>query len=212
MNITVVGAAGRTGHRIVEQAVRASYRVTAVVRDPVAYEPPSADVSVHRADVLEPSSLRGVLADTDAVIVAVGPKNGKQPAGVYSEGLANLTDEMLRAGVRRLVTLSAAPASLPREKSPFERYVLHPILWRFFGPSYADLRLMERALRDGHSIDWTIVRPPLLTDDDPVGAYRTAIDSRLHGAKLISRADLASLLLAAATDDALIGHVVTVSV
>lgn len=215
MNITVVGAAGRTGHHIVEQAVRARHQVTAVVRDPVAYEPPSEAVMVHRADVLAPSSLRGLLDDSDATIVAVGPRNGKQPAGVYSEGLAHLTDEMRRAGVRRLITLSAAPASLrfaSREKSPFERYLLHPILWRFFGPSYADLRLMEKALRDGHGIDWTIVRPPLLTDDDPVGAYRTAIDSRLHGAKKISRADLASLLLAAATDDALIGHVVTVSV
>lgn len=212
MRITVLGAAGRTGGHIVQQAVAAGYSVTAVVRDTGNYDPPAAGVEVRRTDVSEVTSLKGIFDGSDVVINAIGPRNGKEPGDVYSYGAANITAEMRRAGVRRLVTISAVPASLSPEKNLFERYILHPILWRFFGPSYADLRIMETALRSSTDIDWTIIRPPLLTDDEPTGTYRTAIDSHLKGAKKISRADLATAMLGAATDDSLIGHVLTVSV
>lgn len=211
MRITVLGAAGGTGHHIVEQAIHAHHQVTAVVRRPSDYAPPSG-VTVRQGDVLDPASLHGALDGSDAVIFIVGPHNGKEPAAVYSQGVANVTAEMRRVGVRRLVAISAVPASLPQEKNLFERYVLHPILWRFFGPSYADLRLMEQQLRADSDIDWTVVRPPLLTDDAPTGTHRAAIDTQLKGAKKISRPDLANAMLAAAVDDSLIGHVVTVSV
>ncbi|GAA5226059.1 NAD(P)-dependent oxidoreductase [Paeniglutamicibacter antarcticus] len=212
MHIIVLGAAGRTGSQIVQQALRAGHTVTALVRDDSTYGPPAVGVQVHRADVSDPSSLAGAFAGSDTVINAIGPRNGKEPAMVYSEGAANVTAEMRRAGVRRLVTVSAVPASLPHEKNLFERLLLHPILWRFFGPSYADLRIMEAALRDSANIDWTIIRPPLLTDDEPTGIYRTAIDSHLNGAKKISRTDLATAMLAASTNDTLIGHILTVSI
>ena len=212
MNITVLGAAGRTGGEVVRQARREGHRVIALVRDVRHYEPPADGVEVHRADVTDPTSLRGLLEGSDVVMNAIGPHNGKKPTDVYSRGAANVTAEMRRAGVRRLVTISAVPASLPQEKNLFERYLLHPILWRFFGPSYSDLRLMEAALHQSTDIDWTIIRPPLLTDDVWTGAYRTAIDSRLKGAKKISRADLADAMLAAAANDSLIGRVLTVSI
>lgn len=212
MNIAVIGAAGRTGAEVVELAVAERHHVTALVRDPEKYQPPDASVVVHRADVLQAPSLCGLFAGADAVLVTVGPSNGKEPTRVYSQGLASVTAEMRRAGVTRLVIISAVPASLPEEKNLFERYLLHPILWRFFGPSYADLRVMEKTLRSITDLQWTVVRPPLLTDDQPTGAYRTAVDSRLKGARKISRADLAAAMLAAADDDSLIGHVVTISV
>lgn len=171
-----------------------------------------AGVEVRQADVAKPSSLQGLFAGSDVVINAIGPRNGKEPGGIYSVGASNIMAEMRRSGVRRLVAISAVPASLPQEKNSFERFLLHPILWRFFGPSYADLRIMEADLRNSTDIDWTIVRPPLLTDDEPTSTYRTAVDSRLKGAKKISRSDLAAAMLAAAKDDALIGRVLTVSV
>ncbi len=71
---------------------------------------------------------------------------------------------------------------------------------------------METALRGSTDIDWTIIRPPRLTDNEPAGTYRTSIDSHLKGARKISRAELATSMLAAATNDSLIGHVLTVSI
>lgn len=64
---------------------------------------------------------------------------------------------------------------------------------------------------DGVCTRRTIIRPPLLTDDQPTGSYRTAVDAHLNGAKKISRGDLAAAMLDAVSDDSLIGAVMTVS-
>ncbi|MDF5759326.1 NAD(P)H-binding protein [Spongiactinospora sp. TRM90649] len=48
-------------------------------------------------------------------------------------------------------------------------------------------------------LDWTVVRPPRLTDKPLTGVYRTAVGRNLKHCLLISRADGAHLMLAALT-------------
>ena len=59
---------------------------------------------------------------------------------------------------------------------------------------YADLARMEDVLRDS-SLDWTVVRPPRLTNGPLTGSYRTAYGQNLRGGFLISRANVAHLML-----------------
>ena len=61
---------------------------------------------------------------------------------------------------------------------------------------YADLARMEDVLR-ASDLDWTIFRPPRLTNGRLTGAYRTAVGRNLRGGALISRADVAHAMLAA---------------
>jgi putative NADH-flavin reductase len=107
---------------------------------------------------------------------------------------------------RRLVVMSAAPistvASPGRPKPPkhdpgegvFTRHVLTPIVKTVFRKHYADLALMEDILRDS-GLEWTVIRPPRLTDGTLTGRYRTALGQNLPGGNLISRADVAHLML-----------------
>jgi uncharacterized protein YbjT (DUF2867 family) len=60
----------------------------------------------------------------------------------------------------------------------------------------ADLAQMEDALRDS-GLDWTVVWPPRLTDKPLTGAYRTAYGQNLRRGLLVSRADVAHLMLGA---------------
>jgi uncharacterized protein YbjT (DUF2867 family) len=53
---------------------------------------------------------------------------------------------------------------------------------------------MEDILRDS-DLDWTVVRPPRLTDKPVTGRYRTAYGRNLRGGVLVSRADVAHLML-----------------
>ena len=59
---------------------------------------------------------------------------------------------------------------------------------------YADLARMEDVLRDS-GLDWSIVRPPRLTDAAMTAAYRTAYGQNVRGGFLVSRADVAHLML-----------------
>ena len=44
-------------------------------------------------------------------------------------------------------------------------------------------------------LDWTIVRPPRLTDKLPTGRYRTALNRSVRRGYVIARADLAGAIL-----------------
>ena len=74
------------------------------------------------------------------------------------------------------------------------RYVLSPMIKVALRPLYADLALMEDILR-ASGLDWTVVRPPRLTDKPLSGTYRTAYGQNLRRGLLISRADVAHLML-----------------
>ena len=74
------------------------------------------------------------------------------------------------------------------------RNLLSPLIKTILRKHYADLALMEDLLRDS-GLDWTIVRPPRLTDKPLTGTYRTAYGQNLRRGVFISRADVAHLML-----------------
>ena len=61
-------------------------------------------------------------------------------------------------------------------------------------PVYDDMARMEERIRSS-GLDWTIVRPPRLTDKPATGRYRTALNLSVRGGYTIGRADLAGAIL-----------------
>lgn len=59
---------------------------------------------------------------------------------------------------------------------------------------YADLRKMETIVTAG-TTNWTIIRPPQLTDGPSTGQYRIAINAFLRNGLKISRADVAHFMI-----------------
>jgi len=204
MKLTIFGATGGIGHQALAQAVAAGYDVTAVVRDPTKL---SADVRVVTADLAVPDEgvLESAVQGADAVLSGLGPRS-KSDAGIAARGTRAIVDAMDAAGVRRLVVVSAAPIGTvdspgrpnPPKHDPGDRFFMRHL----FGPMtkaalrspYADLALMEDILRDS-DLDWTIVRPPRLTDKPLTGTYRTAHGQNLRRGLFIPRADVAQLML-----------------
>jgi uncharacterized protein YbjT (DUF2867 family) len=78
------------------------------------------------------------------------------------------------------------------------RHLLSPLVTAALRDLYQDLALMEDMLA-GSGLEWTVVRPPRLTDGPRTGAYRTAYGRNLRRGLTVSRADVAHLMLAALT-------------
>jgi putative NADH-flavin reductase len=193
MHLAIFGSTGPTGLVLVSQALEQGHDVTAVARDPAAVNATGARLRVVRADVLNRSSLDGTLDGVDGVLSALGA-HGRRPTTVYSFGAANIRDAMHHAGIQRFVAISALPVTPRTEPGPVERWIVVPLLSMFFGEMYADMIRMEQVLR--HSdLDFTIMRPPQLTNKSATGKYRTAINQHLPRARKISRADLAAAML-----------------
>jgi hypothetical protein len=85
------------------------------------------------------------------------------------------------------------------------------LLGRLLFPSVVrDSAALERIFEES-SLDWTIVRPPQLTDSPPTGRYRVRIGHLPRFGFKISRADVADYFVKAATEDSLIRKIVGVS-
>lgn len=85
MRIAVLGATGRTGHTLVEQALARGHQVVALVRRPEAFtvsDPGARDrVEVRRADVTSPATFPD-LSDVDVVVSALGISKGDGPGAL----------------------------------------------------------------------------------------------------------------------------------
>ncbi len=204
MKLTIFAATGGIGRQVLEQAVAAGHDVTAVVRNPKTL---SGEVRVVRADLTapDPAALKSAVEGADAVLSGLGPRSQSE-AGIASLGTRAIVQAMKATGVRRIVVVSAAPISTvpsagrpnPPKHDPgegfFMRHLLSPMIKAILRKHYADLALMEDILRDSE-LDWTVVRPPRLTNKPLTGTYRSANGQNLRRGLVISRPDVAHLML-----------------
>jgi putative NADH-flavin reductase len=206
MKITIFAATGGIGRNLLEQAIAAGHDVTAVVRNPAALP---LDVPAVAADLSkpEPEALKRGLDGAAAVLSGLGPRS-RSDAGIASRGTTAIAGAMQATGVRRVVAVSAAPVSTvpsPRRPAPprhdpgdgpLMRYLAGPLIKAALPSVYQDLALMEDALAAA-DLDWTVVRPPRLTNKPLTGRYRTAYGQNVRGGYSVSRADVAHCMLAA---------------
>ncbi|HLZ22316.1 MAG TPA: SDR family oxidoreductase [Ktedonobacterales bacterium] len=201
MKLTIFGATGRTGSRLVDQALAAGHDVTVLARNPSRVTLQHERLRVLRGDVLDPVAVEKAVIGQDAVVSCIGSTTRETPVTLYSAGMRNILRAMRANGVQRLVCISANPLVVGDGDVLFDRLVLKPIVRAIFKAPYADLARMEEEVRDS-DLEWTILRPPRLTDRPHTGHYRTAINRNLPRGRFISRADLADAILKRLDDPA----------
>jgi putative NADH-flavin reductase len=206
MKLIVLGATGGTGLEIVRQATEKGHSVTALVRSPDRLKQFSDRIIVKQGDLLNSTNLQRVIQGHDAIISAFGPRVpvSKADATLLHRFAIALTSAMLQTDVRRVVVESVAFL--------FKNSIFPPayLLGRLLFPrTVADASAMELVFMDS-KLDWTMVRPPELTDKPHSGKYRMREGHLpLFGFK-ISRADVADFMIKAVENHLLIRKVVGV--
>jgi putative NADH-flavin reductase len=205
MKIAVVGANGRTGRIVVKDALARGHQVVAVTRTDGVSEPDDDNLINARADVHDADALKLALVGADAVISALGVGTSRAPTDVYSTGVGNMLGAIESNGAAKLAVISAVPAAPWSDQPLLQRRIALPLLQRFFGATYDDMRRMEAILQETTDVDWISLRPPRLVNKPSKGAYR--IDTRpLAKARAITYGDLATALLDSLTRRDLYRH------
>jgi len=201
MRLFLVGATGRTGLALTRQALERGHTVTTFVRSPEKMSVRADRLHVLAGDVFDEAALARALGGHDAVVSTLGATS-RAPTTVYGDAARSIVHAMQGNGVERLLVVSSALLypKLGGLLGDFARYTLRNAL--------ADARRME-ALVAASDLDWTIVRPPRLTDAEPAARYR--VNEGPPHAGSIARADLARCLLDAASETAYSRKVVGVS-
>jgi putative NADH-flavin reductase len=195
MTIALLGAAGRIGAEILEEALRRGHEVTAVVRSPGRIaERPGLKVAV--ADAYDAGSVAAAIQGHDAFISAFSPDPG-EPFEGKPERLRQSHEAILagvrKAGVRRVIlvggvgSLWAEPGVLVVDS---EEYGDHNA-----GPTRANLAILEGLRANGGDLDWTYVSPPRKIEaGERTGVFRLDKENLIRdadGVSRISRADFA---------------------
>jgi len=187
MRLFVLGATGGIGRAVIDQARQRGHQVTAFVRSPLKLAP-GGGLTVLGGDPRDASQLQAALPGHEAVLSALGPP-GIGPTTIVADAARATVAAMHAAGVRRLLVVGVAVL--------FENDGLVPAIARrtFLRNVARDSAQMERIVA-ASGLDWTVARPPRLTNGELTGAYGVADDRMPPGARLtISRADVAHFLL-----------------
>jgi putative NADH-flavin reductase len=204
MNLLILGATGKTGREIVDLALHAGHRVIAYVRSPHKIQRCDPRLVVHAGAVLDVNALAAALSGQDAVLSALGlpPRQALRPNTFMAESAATTVAAMQRAGVPRLVILSAAVL--------FPGSGLQYTFFRWLLQHHArDLTAMEAVVK-ATDLQWTIARPPRLVQTRDT-THRCRIAALPDGSLSVSFRAVASYMLAAAERRLHLGQVVGVT-
>lgn len=114
----------------------------------------------------------------------------RKPNKLYENTANLLTQLAIQFNPKRVFVVTSGGVV----ESPGEPWILKKVLKPYFlNPMYDDMREMEKLILQS-SMNFTIVRPPYLTNGKMKGDYRTILDSWFDDDKDLSRKDLAHFL------------------
>ncbi|MEH2145345.1 NAD(P)-dependent oxidoreductase [Nostoc sp.] len=205
MKVLVIGAAGKTGRAVVEQAIAGGHQVTAFVHKVDEYE--VSDVRVIEGDATDSATIDAAVLGQDAVLDTIGGKTPYKETTLESSAANTIIAAMQRNGVHRLVVTSMLGEGESEANTPF--YV-RLLVSTFLRGADKDKAAMESAV-ESSCLDWVILRPAILTDDPAKGNIRVFDPETGEKAHKITRADLADFMLAQLSSNEYLHQAVTIA-
>lgn len=147
--IAVSGASGKTGWRVVEEALGRGWGVKAILRPGSAVPPGLAGAELVRLELGDGQALAAALSGCDALVIATGARPSVDLAGPLKVDALAIRSQIAacrEAGIKRVVLVSALCSG--RWFHPLNLFGLI-LVWKGVG---------ERWLA-ASGLDWTVVRP-----------------------------------------------------
>lgn len=204
--LLIIGASRGIGLETVRAALLAGHSVRALARSAAEISIQNPALEKVSGNALDSSTIRSSLGGVDVVIQTLGvdiaPRSIFERTTLFSQSTRILVDAMEIAGVKRLIAVTGLGAGDSHGHGGFlYDAVAFPLLLKRV---YEDKDVQEWIIRSSR-LDWTIVRPGLLTNRPASGRYRilTAVEDWRFG--IISRADVADFIVRQVDDQTLIG-------
>jgi nucleoside-diphosphate-sugar epimerase len=185
MKVLVIGAHGNIGQKVVQLLVDSGNQVVAGVRKQTQFDDFNDKVQPIQFDLEAlPNQLASLMVGIDAIIFTAG-SGGKTGADktmlVDLDGAVKSMQAAEIAGVKRFIIVSALYTD---DRSKWQGDMR---------PYYAAKYYADQWLINQTNLDYTIIRPGRLTDDDATGNILLTVDKDVAGA--ISRQDVAQTVV-----------------
>lgn len=193
MKIIVFGATGRVGQHVLKQALEKGFEVTAFVRTPSKIEVEHGQLHIIQGDAFSKEEVAKAIAGHDVVVSCLGSSNGMKASTELEEMTKNIVDGMKEHHVNRIIY--TASAGIYGEIPGISGKMV--------------MKMLKHALKDHRNavdyitengLNYTIVRPMGLTNDEFTGVYREAKEGIPEKGRKIPRADVAHFIIKALND------------
>ncbi|GAB2525598.1 NAD(P)-dependent oxidoreductase [Nocardia heshunensis] len=195
MQITVFGASGDAGSRVVAEALRRGHQVRAVARTADRLRELPSEVEVWTADATDPAAVEKASAGSDVVIGATRPAVGREHE--LAEVAAALLEGLADSGIRLLVIGGAGSLIVPGTGLTLTEQPGFPA--ELLAIAEGGNRQLEVFRTTEHAVNWTYLSPAALFEPgERTGVFRLGADDLLsdeQGNSAISMEDMAIALL-----------------
>ena len=96
MKLFVIGATGRTGREVVEQALARGHQVAAFVRSPEGIKLKNERLTVIKGNAMDEDQLANAMQNHDAVVSTLGPREVFKPTSMLHDSAFAITGAMQR--------------------------------------------------------------------------------------------------------------------
>lgn len=206
MPIAVFGGSGATGKALLARIAQQGCAARVLVRKTTSVV--AGRVEVIEGALAQPEDVLATLQGCRAAICVFGPR--PPYVDVFCEqATANIVNAMRQLGIRRLVCQTGGMVGDYRANRTLPFQWMADAFRRHTPQIAADRVGQERTVMQS-GLDWTIVKPPRLTDGAAQGKWRAGTEVRLGMLSSIARADLADFLVTETLRPQHIGQVVFV--
>ncbi|MEN2494886.1 MAG: hypothetical protein TECD_00796 [Hyphomicrobiaceae bacterium hypho_1] len=199
--ILVIGASRGIGLETVKSALDSGYMVRALARSASYINIEDDNLEKFSGDALNGDNVENALEGIDVVIQTLGiPINLRMltgPIDLFSNSTRILVNKMEATGIKRLISVTGFGSGRDgRQLIPPLQRIGFEI---FLGRVYSDKNIQEDIIKASH-LDWTIVRPGILTSGRLSDNYRVLVEPETWRNGLISREDVANFLVKQISD------------
>jgi putative NADH-flavin reductase len=200
MKILIIGATGRTGRLIVEEALKQGYDLNVLVRDKNKMPFNANSIKVYQGTPVHRADLAAAMVGCDLIISALSISRAsdapwsKLITAEYfiSESMKNVIVEADQQSLKRLITISAWGVLETKKDVPFWfRWLIN---YSNLRPVYADHESQEKLLANSN-LNWTAVRPVALNDSKKIKTLKVSLDNFPKPSLYISRQSVAKFMV-----------------
>lgn len=200
MKILILGATGRTGRLIVDEALKQGYDLNVLVRDKNKISFNSKSINVFQGTPTRRADLAAAMHGCDLIISALGIVRASDAPwsklitapNFISESIKNAIAEADQQSIKRLITVSAWGVGDTKKQVPF--WLRWLINYTNMRPVYAEHEKEEKLLANS-DLNWTAVRPVALSDSKKIKTLKVSLNNLPKPSLQISRQSVAKFIV-----------------
>jgi putative NADH-flavin reductase len=197
--IAVLGGTGKAGQYLTRELIRQGFRVKALARDPGKMGISDPFLEVVPGNAREYESVVALFRECDAIISTLG--SARDQPDTCSIAVGHIIKAMQSLNIHRYIEVAGLGINTPEDKKGFMTRILVSFMRLFASPAIDDRQKDYEMLRNS-SVQWTIVRCPMIKLTDLNGKVITSLQDK-PGIR-ISAADLARFLTGQLSDETFI--------